>query len=217
MKYLAIIVASATIVICQAQEPVKGKSQHSHSGSGKIECFHGSCHFFIDSNEDIDHPGRYAIGNAFQFTASGGARISGKTKADPSHELCFYKEATETGTDEWWKHWNLQINERCSIDTTPSEGEKIFSGPGLLECTEGTCYNNSPFDDCGTEIQGASEDWGKLTLLRYASEDLNLSPTQAFSGFNSITTTDAIEINDGCSLRCSGCKLTRQPSKRLRG
>eukprot|EP00956_Cyclotella_meneghiniana_P004941 scaffold6090_cov79-Cyclotella_meneghiniana.AAC.14 len=209
MKHFAITVASATILICQAQ------SQHAHSGRGKIECFHGSCHFFIDSQEDTDHPGRYAIGNAFQFIATGGARISGKTKADPSHELCYYKEATETGTDEWWKLWNLQIDERCSINTHLFEDEKIFSGPGLLECTEGTCYNYGPFDDCGSDIQDASEDWGKITLLRYASEDV--APTQAFSGFNSITTMDAIEIDDGCSLRCSGCQFTRQPTKRLRG
>ena len=197
---------SAASATCEA---IGLRPPHSYSGSGKIECLHGSCRFFINPKEDSDHTETYVISNAFRFASTGARRRSGKTKLDPSHELCYFKEATETGTDDWWKYWDLQIDESCSFSTNLYQGERVFNGPGLLECTEGACYNFSPFDDCGTEIYHASQDWGEVTLLRYSSEDEDVVPAQVFSGFNAITTTDVIKIDEGCSLQCSGCHFTR--------
>ena len=102
-----------------------------------------------------------------------------------------------------WDHWGLKIDTGCSASCTgcsfyPTE---VYTGPGLLECTEGDCYNYSVgphYNDCGEEIQDASEEWGSISLSGHRSNG-----GQVFSGFNNITTTDAIMIDQHCTLDCS--------------
>jgi|EP00956_Cyclotella_meneghiniana_P038702 hypothetical protein len=218
MNYLAII-AAASATLCQANQE-KVLTPSPHSGPGKIECLEGTCDLSIDqtSSEDVDlllssEEGRYSLSGVFQFSSSGTNRISGKSLRDPSHELCYYKEVTETGTKNWWKTWDLKVNEGCSIssarfesDSLSSPSSAIFTGPGFLTCDEGACYNfGSKANSCGAEIHGASEEWGGISLLGYSSDE-----TVFFSGYNGITTTEAIKVHAGCALECSGCEFTRQ-------
>lgn len=108
-----------------------------------------------------------------------------------------------------WDHWGLKIDKGCLASCTgctfyPTE---IYTGPGLLECTEGDCYNYSVgprYNDCGTEIQDASEEWGSISLSGHGS-----SSSQVFSGFNNITTIDAIMIDQHCTLDCSSCTFKK--------
>lgn len=209
MKYTNINkIASATTIL-----------QESFSGPGRIECYEGSCNFTVDTSKSSkcsDPCHTYTSSNPFEYSFYDVATVSGKIRHYPSLELCYYKHALDINTEDWWDPWGLKMDEGCSATCTgctfyPTE---IVSGPGSLQCMEGDCYNytfGEPYNDCGMEIQDASEEWGEIYLLGHGSDDAHV-----FSGFNNITSTEPIMIGEDCTLDCSGCQFTKlRKSNRL--
>jgi hypothetical protein len=182
----------------------------SYSGPGRIECFEGSCDFSVDPSLGcIDPCHTYTYNNPFEYSFSDVAMVSGKIQHYPTHELCYYSKANYIDTDSWWDPWGIKIDADCSAKCTGCDfyPTKAFTGPGSLVCTQGDCYNyddGAPYNDCGTEIQDASEEWGEFALLGQGSND-----AQVFEGYNNITTSGAVMIGKSCSLDCSSCQFVK--------
>ena len=190
----------------------------SYSGPGRVECFEGTCDFVVDASLGCDDPCHtYTISNPFEYSFSDVGVVSGKIRQYPSREICYYNKAEYIDTEDWFDHWGLKIDEGCIATCTgctfyPTE---TFAGPGSLQCREGDCYNYSdqaPYNDCGTQIQDASEEWGELSLLGQGSDD-----ALVFQGFNNITTTGTVMIGEECTLDCSGCEFKKLRKINWRG
>ena len=202
---------AASIILFQVNGRIRaGELQESYSGPGRIECYEGSCDFTNDISLGCSDPCHtYTISNPFEYSFTQVAKVTGKIRQHPSHELCNYRKASNINTEDWWDHWGLKIDAGCIASCTgcsfsPTE---TYTGPGSFQCVQGDCYNythGGVYNDCGTEVQDASEEWGAISVLGHGLDD-----AQVFSGYNNITTDKPILLGEECTLDCSGCQFTR--------
>ena len=208
MKYRHISIAAAAATFSDAIEARDFKE--SFMGPGRIECFNGECDFSVNASLGCGDPCHtYTQSNVFEYTFADISTVSGEVKDDRG-SLCYYLNATHISTEYWLDPWPLKIEEGCRAlcRGCTFHPTATFSGPGLLNCTAGNCYNYSygePYNYCNSEVQDASEEWGELSVLLDGSND-----AEVFQGFNNITTTEPIMIGKRCSLDCSGCTFELQ-------
>ena len=207
MKYSA----ATTVILVPVVAGISARElQESYTGPGRIECYDGSCEFTIDTGLGCSDPCHtYTISNPFEYSFAQVAEVSGKIRHYPSHELCYYRKASKIDTENWMDHWGLKIDTGCFASCrgctfSPTE---TYTGPGSIQCVQGDCYNytyGGVYNDCGTEVQDASEEWGAISVLGHGTND-----ARVFSGYNNITTTGPIVLGEECTLDCSGCQFTR--------
>jgi hypothetical protein len=210
MKYYLISIA-ATAASAEGAKIVHGKRQKTFSGPGRIICTEGECNFSVDRGLGCRDPCHtYTQSNMFEYSFVDVAAVTGRTILFPSKKLCYYKKATDIDTESWYDPWPLKIDEGCTATCTRCKfyPTVTISGPGLLNCVEGNCYNytyGDPYNNCGRKMEDASEEWGEIAIALRGSNG-----AQVFQGYQNITSTQSIWIGRSCSLECSGCDFARR-------